>query len=140
MNPLRWRKMTWAIVIFSVLMLIWVIAGVASNPSVSDAEIADCMQGDLFTEDECRDTLEAAGDVGTGIGVALIIFLWFFGFIILSIIWFMSRPKHRQCPACGTDVKKGQTKCPSCGHDFVAALQTAPAQGPPPAAPPPPAE
>jgi hypothetical protein len=111
--------MTWAIVIFSALMLIWIIAGVASNPSVSDAEIADCTEGGFFTEAECRDTLEAAGDVGTGIGVGIIVFLWIIGFLFLSIIWFMTRPHRRLCPHCGEDVKKGLTACKNCGYDFT---------------------
>jgi hypothetical protein len=57
--------------------------------------------------------------VGTGIGVALVIFLWFFGFVVLSIIWFMTRRKGRTCPHCGEDVQKGQTACKKCGYDFT---------------------
>lgn len=111
--------MTWAILIFSVLMLVWIVAGVASNPSVSDAEIADCTEGGFFTEAQCRDTLEAAGDVGTGIGVGLLVMLWIVGFLFLSIIWFMSRRRGRICPHCGEDVKKGRTTCKDCGYDFT---------------------
>lgn len=129
MRPLRWRKMTWAILVFSALMLVWLIAGVASNPGVSDAEIADCTEGGFFTEAECRDTLEAAGDVGTGIGVTLVFLLWFIGFIILAIIWFMTRRRGRTCPHCGEDVKKGRTTCKNCGYDFTIG-------GKPPAEPP----
>ena len=57
---------------------------------------------------------------GTGIGVAMIIVLWFIVFVVLSLIWLMTRPSKRACPACGEDVKKGRTKCKSCGHDFAA--------------------
>lgn len=119
MNPLRWRKMTWAIVVFSVLMLIWAIAGAASNPGVTEAEIQNCVADGLFTRQECQDTLEAASDVGTGIGVTLIFILWFIGFIILSIVWFMTRRRGRICPHCGEDVKKGRTTCKNCGYDFT---------------------
>jgi hypothetical protein len=112
-NPLKWRKMTWLIWIVNAIFLIWIIAG------VSDRASEDCPPGDEL----CIE----ASDAGTSIGVALIIFLWFMVFVVLALVWFMTRPKHRMCPACGNDVKKGQTKCPSCGHDFAAA--TAPAVG-----------
>lgn len=49
----------------------------------------------------------------------LIIVLWFFGFVILSIVWFMTRRKGRVCPHCGEDVKKGRTACQKCGYDFT---------------------
>jgi len=45
--------------------------------------------------------------------------LWFFGFIVLSLIWFMTRRKGRTCPHCGEDVKKGRTTCKNCGYDFT---------------------
>jgi hypothetical protein len=105
MNPLRWRKMTWVLNIWNVLFLIWIIFG------VSDRASKDCPPGD--------DLCVNASDAGTGIGVALILFLWFLGFIVLSLIWLMSRPKHRTCPHCGEDVKKGRTDCKNCGYDFT---------------------
>ncbi len=93
----RWRKMTWVFMIVNALFLVWIIAG------VSDRASEDCPPGDQV----CID----ASDVGTGIGVALIIVLWFFVFIVLSLIWFMTRRKGRVCPVCGEDVKKGRTTC-----------------------------
>jgi hypothetical protein len=111
--------MTWAILIFSVLMLVWIIAGVASQPGLTAEDEAFCRTNGILSEEECRDSLEAAGDLGTGIGVALLIILWFFGFVILSIIWFMTRRRGRICPHCGEDVKKGRTTCKDCGYDFT---------------------
>ena len=105
MNPLRWRKMTWVLNIWNVLFLVWIIAG------ISDRASEDCPPGD--------DLCVSASDAGTGIGVALILVLWFLGFIVLSLIWLMSRPKHRTCPHCGEDVKKGLTACKNCGYDFT---------------------
>ena len=115
MNPLRWRKMTWVLNIWNVLFLIWIIAG------VSDRASEDCAPGDQL----CID----ASDVGTGIGVALIFFLWFIGFIVLSLVWFMTRSRGRVCPHCGEDVKKGRTACKKCGYDFTIGAQP-PAQVP----------
>lgn len=33
--------------------------------------------------------------MGTGLGVALVIIIGFMGFIVLSLIWFMTGPKDR---------------------------------------------
>jgi rubredoxin len=104
----RWRKATWAIFLFSLLMLIWVIAAGSAS--------ADCSE-----EEEFRGACKAGEAVGRGIGVTLVIILWVLGFIVLSLIWLMSRPKHRVCPRCGHDVKKGWTQCRNCGYDFAAA-------------------
>jgi rubredoxin len=104
----RWRKATWAIVIFSVLMFIWVIAAGSSS--------ANCSQ-----EEEFRGACKAGEALGRGIGVTVVVILWILGFIVLSLIWLMSRPKHRVCPRCGYDVKKGWMQCRNCGYDFATA-------------------
>jgi zinc-ribbon domain len=109
----NWRKMTWVLIGFTVLMAIWAIAGTGQT---------DC--GDLTDEAE-----KLGCDAGEGIAVGIIFLLWFLGFVVLSLVWFMTRPKdRRECPACGTHVKRGETTCPSCGHDFRAAAR-APAPG-----------
>jgi hypothetical protein len=71
--------MTWVLIAWSAVMLVWIIGGIASRPS------KDC----LPTDKTCID----ASDVGTGLGVGLLIFLWFLGFIVLALVWLMSRPK-----------------------------------------------
>jgi hypothetical protein len=111
MNPLRWRKMTWVLNIWNVLFLIWIIAASASSEGSCDTPEE---RGGLSKE-----ACEAASDVGTGLGITLILILWFLGFIVLALIWLMSRPKHRTCPHCGSDVKKGRTTCKNCGFDFT---------------------
>jgi zinc-ribbon domain len=117
----HWRKMTWVLIVWSVLILIWAIAGGAGN---------DCGS-------ETTQLNKEACEAGTGIGVALILLIGFFGFAFFSLIWFMTRPKGRVCPACGENVKKGRTACPKCGHDFAAAAQTVAAPAPPAEQPPP---
>lgn len=98
------RKMSWALIIWTIIMAIWAIAGGSS---------ADCgSQGDQYSQAGCQ--------AGTGIAIALIIVIWFIGFVVLSLIWFMTRPRKRECPACGHDVKRGMTVCQSCGYDFAA--------------------
>jgi hypothetical protein len=107
---MHWRKATWALVVFNVLMLIWLIAGIAS----ASGDATSCGSLD-------QQTCNAARSVGTGIGVTILIVIWFIGFVIFSLIWLMSRPHRRQCPACGNEVKRGLTTCPTCGHSFIPA-------------------
>jgi hypothetical protein len=115
MNPLRWRKMTWVVLIWTGLMFAWMIGGAASAQ-----DSADCASE---ATQALRDACEAGTDIGTGLGVAALFFLWFIGFLVLSIVWFMTRRKGRECPVCGEDVKKGRTTCKKCGHDFAASVR-----------------
>lgn len=74
----RWRKATWALVIWTGLMLLWVVTGVSAVGNMSPA----------------GSQVEQAGRaVGAGIGVTFIVLIWFVGFIVLALVWLMSRPK-----------------------------------------------
>ena len=117
MRILRLRKMTWALLVWSGIMFAWMIGGAASSPAKDCATDPSVLNG-ILTKQECMD----ASNVGTGIGVSLIFVFWFLGFVVLGLVWLMSRPRHRQCPACGEDVKKGRSTCKSCGYDFAAAV------------------
>jgi lysylphosphatidylglycerol synthetase-like protein (DUF2156 family) len=123
----RWRKMTWVIWIWTAIFAIWLIAGLNSASSHTHSY---CVKhhGALSIK-ACED----ASNVGTGIGAVLIFFLWFIGFIVLALIWFMTRRKGRECPVCGSEVKRGLTVCRKCGYDFAA--QARPTQTPPAAEP-----
>ena len=115
----HWRKATWVLVLWCVLILVWAIAGAANNKC------------DVATDsDACK--------VGTGIGVAIIMIIGFIGFVFFSLIWLMSRPKGRMCPRCGHDVKKGLTGCKNCGFDFTASMPFNPTRPGAPLPPPPP--
>lgn len=108
------RKMTWVIIIFNIIMLVWLVGGVGSA-----ADDANC-------EEEATQSLQEACEAGTAIGTSLgagiIIFLWVAGVVILGVLWLVTnRKKTRECPVCGTDVKKGVTECRKCGHDFRSA-------------------
>lgn len=107
-----WRKATWALIIWCVLILFWIIAGASESNCAGDT----------------------ACEAGTGIGLVIVALIGFFGFLFLSLIWFMSRPKTRSCPRCGEDVKKGRMICPSCQFDF-ATFGQAQSVGPPPPPP-----
>lgn len=79
----RWRKATWAIFLFSALMLIWVISGVGA--------VSDNCAG--LTGQELE-TCQAGTAIGGGIAVTFLIIIWFIGFVVLGLIWLMSRPKE----------------------------------------------
>jgi hypothetical protein len=114
----HWRRSTWALIIWTVLILVWVIAG---GGSAAD-QCADST-GDAFLS---ADDAQTACNVGAGIGIVIVLFIGFVGFVFLSLIWFMTRTRKRPCPVCGADVKKGETSCRSCGHDFAAAAAVQP--------------
>jgi predicted amidophosphoribosyltransferase len=50
--------------------------------------------------------------------VTFIGMIWFVGFVVLALVWLMSRPSRRLCPRCGNEAKKGLTVCPSCKYEF----------------------
>ena len=109
-----WRKMTWVLIIWCAIILLW--AGVGGGNTASSCSHAhDAYLSAQTAKDAC--------DTGAGIGIAIVLLIGFFGFVFLSLIWFMTRPKGRDCPACGTTVKRGRTVCPQCGHDFAAAAR-----------------
>ena len=110
------RMMSWVLIVWTAIFVVWIGAGVADRPS------KDCPPGDQLCQD--------ASDVGTSIGVGLVVTLFFVGFVILSLIWLMTRPKRRLCPSCGTDARRGETTCRKCGFDFAAAAAVPPAGGP----------
>lgn len=78
----RWRKATWAIVVFSALMLVWIVAGVGAVSDNCAGKTGDALEA-----------CQAGTAIGGGIGVTILIFIWFIGFIVLGLIWLMSRPK-----------------------------------------------
>jgi zinc-ribbon domain len=114
----KWRPFTWVILAVNVLFLIWLITGI----STASGNATNC--GTLSQE-----TCNEARNAGTAIGAGIIIFLWALVDVILGVIWLITRPKRRECPACGTEVKRGVTRCPSCGYDFAAVARS---QAPPP--------
>ena len=100
----HWRKMTWVVLLFNAIMLVWLIAGVATathNPACNGLSQSTC---------------QAATDVGASIGAGLIIGLWLAGDVILGILWLVTH--GRSCPVCGKEVRRGVTVCKSCDYDF----------------------
>ncbi len=68
----------WLFIGFNILMLIWLIGGVGSA--------TESMEGMKGAE-------RAGAEIGTGIGVMLIISMWVMGDIILGLFVLFTRPK-----------------------------------------------
>ncbi len=104
----RWRKMTWVLIAWCALIIVWAIAGGSSAAH------------------DCTSQLGQAGQsgcqAGAGLGILLILLIGFVGFVFFALIWLMSRPRGRDCPVCGALVKRGRTRCSGCGHDFAAGM------------------
>lgn len=101
----RWRLFTWVILAFNLAMLIWAITGASTGKS------CEGLTGDALTT--CQSSA-----VGTGIGVTLIVVLWAIGDVILGVLWLVTKPHKRYCPACGNKVPRGVMRCGDCGFDF----------------------
>lgn len=78
----RIRKMTYVVWAWCILIVVWAVAGAssASTPHCARAYQHACVEG---------------AQAGTGIGVAIVLLIGFFGFVFFSLIWFMTRPKER---------------------------------------------
>ncbi len=110
MNPFRWRKMSWLIIVFTVIMGIW-IAGAVGSETECPPNVVNCA------------AYQSGADVGRGLAVVVLFFIWLIGFLVLAVLWFMTRGRHRACPVCGNDVKKGRSVCKKCGYDFAAQMR-----------------
>ena len=85
----QWRKATWGIAIWNVLMLVWLITATSGTTSVC-------------TPDMSADACAGLSTLSHGISAGLIGFFWFIGLCITVIIWFLSRP-HQNTTVWGPD-------------------------------------
>jgi hypothetical protein len=91
-NFLHWRKMTWAILLWSGAMLAWIVVGAATAADGAAGCASDFgATSSNLTEQDC---INAAGS-GSAFGPVLIAALWLAGLILLSTIWFATRPLWR---------------------------------------------
>ncbi len=108
---MRWRWISWLIVLFSGAMLLWAWTRVGSS--------LDCVE--YAPGSAAREACELQRDVRTGIGFFAVGVVWVGGTLVLGVIWLVTRPPKRRCPRCAMNVKAGLTACPSCGYEFVPA-------------------
>ena len=83
----RVRKMTYAIWAWVGLIVVWIAAGSANIHN----ETAKCVNQGVLDHTTCANAVGA----GSGIAIFAIVVLGFMGFVVLSLIWFMTRPKQR---------------------------------------------
>jgi hypothetical protein len=88
---LKWRKMTCVLIVWCALIGIWLINGAVSTSGAVD----DCVADGVLSRESC----ETASAIGSGIGITIILGIGFFGFVFLSLIWFMSRPRDKAVEA-----------------------------------------
>ena len=75
------RISTWAILIWTVLVAVGTILAIRNigGDCVGVSDLAACQE---------------AAWIRGGIGIALLMLLWFVGFVPLAIAWFITRPKE----------------------------------------------
>ncbi|MFK4069154.1 hypothetical protein [Streptomyces sp. NPDC029674] len=78
----HWRPLTWVILAFNLLMLLWLVAGVNAASS----------EGEKCVGKAC----EAGNDIGTLIGTGVILFFWMAGAVILAVIWLVTNANFRR--------------------------------------------
>ena len=78
----KWRKATWALVFWNLLMLLWTVS--------YSGGIGDCAGETGWALTTC----EAGRAIGTGMGIPFIIIVWFIGVIVFGLIWLMSSPER----------------------------------------------
>lgn len=71
----HYRKSTWALVVWCVLIALWAIAGLNGT--------------------HCSGNYGQACDAGKAAGIGIILAVGFCGFVVLSLIWIMSRKSVR---------------------------------------------
>jgi hypothetical protein len=90
---LHWRKMTWALVVWSGGLLGWLLF-VVLRPTDGAAGCVTDSAGvamEVVTRQTC---LDAVGS--SGLELVVLVGLWLFGVAVLSVIWFETRPLWRQ--------------------------------------------
>ena len=73
----KFRKMTWVLWAWCILIVAWAIIGGSHAAST-------CTNA----------TYQNACNTGAGIGILIILFIGFVGFVFFSLIWFMTRPRE----------------------------------------------
>lgn len=89
----KMRKLTWAIIIFNALMLVWIVAGTGS--AVNGADCANQTADAFMTAAENQELCEGATAIGAGIAVFGLLFLTMMVDVILGIIWLVTRKNHQ---------------------------------------------
>ncbi len=69
----------WGFILFNILMLVWIMAGVGGNVDTINNAASDAER--------------AGAAIGTGIGVMFLLTIWVIGDVILGLFVLFTRPK-----------------------------------------------
>jgi len=88
---LKWRRMTWALIVWNGAMAAWVLALLVSNSGTAGCSFDGngAAAGRLARQD-CLDS------AARGLGVPLVMLIWALGLVVLSVVWYSTRPLWRQ--------------------------------------------
>lgn len=76
----KWRKMSWVIFIWTVLAVLWIAADFTVKPNCAGLSASTC---------------QGLNGLADGIAISFQVFVWFIGFIVFALIWFMSKPTRQ---------------------------------------------
>lgn len=99
MHPSRWRKITWALLVWCVAMVVWLAVVVLQAPTGEHCSNGNCMPAAVS-------------------GALPIVVLAIGGFFVLGLAGVASRPPRPPetlCPYCGVDVSADVSECSNCG-------------------------
>ena len=78
-----WRKATWALAIWNVLMILWLATAIGGvGPLSCTGETGAALT-----------VCQAGVNIGLTFGLGFVLIVWLIGFTALGLIWLMSRPK-----------------------------------------------
>jgi hypothetical protein len=81
LNPLRWRKVTWALDLWIAAFAIWMLAGIGSPDATCPAF------------NVAGDFCAPPGQIGGG--QAVVFLIWCVGFVVLAFAWLMTSGRAR---------------------------------------------
>lgn len=85
----RARKMTYVLIGWCLLILAWATLG-ATNSIDHTAE--RCEHARYIGQETC----ESASHTGTALGMGFVLLIGFMGFVVLSLVWFMTKPSEKR--------------------------------------------
>ncbi|WP_411104171.1 hypothetical protein [Streptomyces sp. cmx-4-9] len=83
----HWRLLTWVVLLFNAVMLLWLVVGLAGASDAGE----ECRDETADLSEACR----LGNDIGTALGAGLIIFLWMAGAVILGVVWLVTNSRKR---------------------------------------------
>ena len=87
---LKWRKMTWALVVWNGVMAAWLVLNASSSGTANCSVDSDGAAVGRLARQNCLDS------AAQGLGVPVVVLIWALGLVVLSVVWYSTRPLWRQ--------------------------------------------